>query len=211
MISKSYINNLRYQRSEVFTMTRMAFRILCALACSLYFFLDRGTYLKLPCICVCVCVCARCMLLLRRDSFKTAASQGPCENPNLILISSSTPISVVSLQQPLCFGCIFMDTFLIIPIPLGTEWVVIDDGATTSLTNETTVGGVMLSGTNGTVLVQSPSSLLMFQTSQIRCTFTNAANVVFTRTTFFTQLGKSCLSQVNASHSEKYMYIHMKL
>ena len=96
-----------------------------------------------------------------------------------------------------------------IPIPLETEWSVSEGGTTTLLTNDTSVGGVVLSGSNGTVLLNSPSSILMFETSQIRCSYTNAPNDLLddTYAIFLTEAGRSCLSPAISSQFEIQMYI----
>ena len=197
----------------------------CILACLLYFFAEPGTRIyihpKRACGCMraelhslvratllmhvmwCVCTRARTALTLPYDSFKTVASQGPCELPNLILITSTAPVPVVSLQHPLCFGCIFPMGLENIPIPLGTEWAVIPSGGALILLANNTLEQVTLSGTNGTVLLESPSSLLEFETSQIRCTYTSDTNFVFTITTTLVQTGKSCFR----SYFETEMYV----
>ena len=130
--------------------------------------------------------------------FITVASQGPCESDNLIVISGTGAIPVPSLQQPLCFGCFFFSfqgfSFF---NPLGTEWSVTDSGVTTSLTNDTTLGEVTLSGINGSLLLQSPSSLLQFGTSFLRCAYTSPTNDDFSWIATFTESSKCCLiSQV---------------
>ena len=171
--------------------------VICGLTCLLYFVLDPGTYLKSACVCGFV-LCSDSGVIFQ----KTVASQGLCEMPNLILISSTGATPVPSLQQPLCFGCIFLDvqsqsSFF---VPLGTEWAVTDSGTTMALTNETVVGGITLSGTNGAILIQSPSSFLQFETSQLRCTYTIPSNNVLTFIATLTEAGKSSLSQLGYLH-----------
>ena len=121
------------------------------------------------------------------------ATPGPCEADNLIVISSTGAIPVLSLQQPLCFGCWFLDNQFgfVFFVPLGTEWSVTNSGVTTLLTNETTLGGVTLSGINGSLLLESPSSLLQFETSQLQCTYTTPANGVLSHITTLTEVGES--------------------
>ena len=133
------------------------------------------------------------------DPFITVASQDLCESP--ILITSTGPTPVPGLQQPLCFGCFFLDTQAVLSffVPLGTEWSVTNSGNTMALNNETAVGGITLSGTDGTILIQSPSSFLQFEISQLRCTYTSPSNNLLSFIFTLTNAGKSCmvlLSQV---------------
>ena len=139
---------------------------------------------------VCVYTLLTTTTVIKIDFVNAAASQGLCELPNLILIDSTAPVPVVSLDQPLCFGCVFPMGLTAIPIPLGTEWEVISNGNVTLLANDT--DGVTLSDTNGTILLGTPSDFLSFDTSQIRCTFT-AIDAEYSITTTVTQAGRSCL------------------
>ena len=169
----------------------MAFRspsILFGLACLLYFPIQ-------VCLRNCVCVCVRCsdsglILLL------TVTSQGLREFPNVKAITSSGGIPVLSLEEPLCFGCAFPIDFNIVPIPLGTEWLVIaSNGTSLPLTNTTT--GVTLSETNGIILLISSSSVgLEFMTAQLRCSYLDVVqtnNILIVLTSTLTLPGKSCL------------------
>ena len=150
------------------------------------------------CACASVCYCACVMLLFAAliwcVPFITVASQGPCVSDNLIVISSTGAIPVPSLQQPLCFGCFFFSFQGFSAFnPLGTEWSVTDSGVTTPLTNETTLGEVTLSGINGSLLVESPSSILQVGTSQLRCAYTSSGDGDFSWIATLTEAGKSCL------------------
>ena len=145
-----------------------------------------------------MCICS--LLGIWCDPFITVASQGPCESGSLIVISSTGATPVPSLQQPLCFGCFFFNAQGFSAFnPLGTEWSFTDSGVTTLLTNDTTLGEVTLSGINGSLLVESPSSFLQFGTSQLRCSYNSPANGDFSWIATLTQAGKSSLiSRVNS-------------
>ena len=142
-----------------------------------------------------VCVCVRCFDSGVIHPFITVASQGLCDLSNLEAITSSGTIPVVSLDEPLCFGCGFLINFELIAIPLGTEWfVVFSNGTSIPLTNQTT--GVTLSETNGTILLSPPSSVgLEFMMGQLRCTYLDeASGMLHFLINTFTKAGKSCLT-----------------
>ena len=143
-------------------------------------------------VCVCVCVCVCTLFWLWHNPFKTVVIQGLCDLPELILIEGTTPVPIISLNQPLCFGCIFRIGFTVLAVPFGTEWFFINGNITTPLTNNTE--GVTLSSTNGTVLIESPSSLLVFDMSQIVCNFTNGQGIDV-NVASVTQASKFCLPQ----------------
>ena len=160
-----------------------------------------------------ISVCVSSLLWIWCDPFITVASQDLCESP--ILITSTSPTLVPGLEQPLCFGCFFLDTqagtsFF---IPLGTEWSVANSGVTTPLNNETDPGVVILSGTNGAILIGSPSSFLQFETSQLRCTYTTPTSNVLSFIATLANAGKSCMvliSQVTCiTFWDIHIYIYM--
>ena len=115
-----------------------ALHVLCGLTCLLYFCLEPGVYSKWACVHIHTLLTT--MAVIKIDFLNSATSQGFCELPNLILISNTAPVPVVSLNQPLCFGFVFPNT---IPIPLGTEWEVISNSNVTLLAND--MDGVTLS------------------------------------------------------------------